>query len=36
MNLEEIISKMPINEQEHLFEMAEEYMSSLKREKAQI
>ena len=35
MNLEEIISKMPINEQEHLFEMAEEYMSSLKREKAQ-
>ena len=35
MNLEEIISKMPINEQESLFEMAEEYMSSLKREKAQ-
>ena len=35
MNLEEIISKLPVNEQESLFEMAEEYMSSLKREKAQ-
>lgn len=35
MNLEEIISKMPLQDQEHLFEMAEEYISSLKREKAQ-
>jgi predicted phage terminase large subunit-like protein len=35
MNLEEIISKMPLQDQEHLFEMAEEYIGSLKREKAQ-
>ena len=35
MNIEEIISKLPVNEQESLFEMAEEYISSLKREKAQ-
>ena len=35
MNLEDIISKLPVNEQESLFEMADEYMSSLKREKAQ-
>jgi predicted phage terminase large subunit-like protein len=35
MNLEEIISKMPLQDREHLFEMAEEYIGSLKREKAQ-
>ena len=35
MNIEEIISKLPVNEQESLFEMAEEYIASLKREKAQ-
>lgn len=35
MKLEEIISGLPLVEQEALFEMAEEYIGSLKREKAQ-
>ncbi len=35
MKLEEIIATLPVHEQESLFEMAEEYIGSLKREKAQ-
>jgi len=35
MKLEELIATLPVHEQESLFEMAEEYIGSLKREKAQ-
>ena len=35
MNLKKIIESLPVNEQAAFYEVAEEYMSSLKREKAQ-
>lgn len=35
MDIESIVKGLPINEQESFFEMADEYINSLKREKAQ-